>query len=97
MVALFEAAHTGADCLDDAGALMPTDDRHAGGQITLHDVIVGVAQPRRSQLDPDLAFAGIVQLGLLDAPRSVDLPENCRLRLHGQPPFASTIRGTSRR
>ena len=58
-----------ADRLDDAGALVPADDRQAHRRVALLDVVVGVAQARREELDPDLAVLRVVQLKLGDLPR----------------------------
>ena len=41
-----EAGHSVPDLLDDAGALMPADDRvDRIGDVALRDVVIGVAEP----------------------------------------------------
>ena len=54
LVAGGEPGDARADLLDDAGALVPADDRQRGGQVTGDDVLVGVAQPAAAELDEDL-------------------------------------------
>ena len=55
-------------------------------QVTGDEVLVGVAQPRRGELDEHLTSAGRIELDLLDAPRSVDFPQDRGLGLHGVTP-----------
>jgi hypothetical protein len=40
--------------LDDTGTFVATHDRQAYERVPLSDVMVGVAQPGRMELDPDL-------------------------------------------
>ena len=47
----------------------PADDRDAHRRVALLDVVVGVAQPGRVELDPDLVGLRLVELELGDLPR----------------------------
>ena len=51
-----------ADRVHHAGALVPADDGHPHRRVALLDVVVGVAQPGRVELDPDLVGLRLVQL-----------------------------------
>ena len=55
--------------VDDARALVPADHRHAHRRVALLDVVVGVAQAGREELDPDLVRLRVVQFKLGDLPR----------------------------
>ena len=49
MVARGQAAHPGTDLLDDAGALVASDDGKGDRHVTGEEVLVGVAHARRRQ------------------------------------------------
>ena len=82
MVADFEPRHAGADLGDNASAFVTTDDRQFERQVAGDEVLIGVTQARRSELDHDLALLRIVEFDVFHAPRCVDFPENCGLCLH---------------
>src|SRR3954453_15682035 len=73
----------GPDLGDDARSLVPTQHgeathRNAAG----HQMVVGMAHPRRLHLDLDLVLDGVADLDLLDRPRLVELPEESAFCLH---------------
>jgi len=53
-------------------------DRHVAGD----QVLVGVTQARRGQLDEDLTFLGRVELDRFDAPLAVALPQDGGFGFH---------------
>src|SRR6185369_9471685 len=53
-VARFDPHDVRANGLDDTGTLVATHDGQAYERVPLGDVMVGVAQPGRMELDPDL-------------------------------------------
>ena len=78
-----EVLDTGADLGDDAGALVPAEHRETHHRDAAgHQVVVGVAHPRRFHLDLDLVLDGIADLDLLDRPRLVELPDESAFCLH---------------
>jgi hypothetical protein len=58
VVAGLEPGHAGADRLDDACTLVPTDDGQLEGEVAGDQVLVGVAHARRRELDEDLTLLG---------------------------------------
>ena len=88
VVTRLQPADVLADLLDDAGTLVTADDRQLERQVAGHEVLVGVTQPRRGQLDEDLPGLRRIELDLLDAPRRVGLPQDGGLGLHGWYPFS---------
>src|SRR5581483_2725537 len=86
VVARLHPAHAGADLLDDAGALVPPDDREAGDDVAVAEVLVGVAEPGSDVADEDLAVLRRVEVEFDDLPVLSELPENGGLRLHPLPP-----------
>ena len=81
MVAHLHPGDAGADGLDDAGALVPPDQRQAGGAAGA-DVLVGMAQARRLHLDQHLVRLGLVEVQFGDLPGLTALAEDRRQRLH---------------
>jgi hypothetical protein len=77
-----DAGDAGADVLDDA--LVPEHHRQASGDLALHDVQVGVAQPGVRVPDQHLARARAVELDLLDLERAADLVQHGGGGPHGQ-------------
>jgi len=63
-----DPGHAPPDRVDDAGALVAADDREAHPRVALLDVVVGVAQPGRVELDPDLVGLRLVELEVGDLP-----------------------------
>ena len=59
---------------DDAGALVAPDDRKRPLRVAGADVLVGMAQAGRRQLDHDLTGPRRVELDLLDHPVGIALP-----------------------
>src|SRR6202035_2064806 len=80
-----QAAHTGTDFFDPAGALMAADDGKGDGHVAGEQVLVGVAHARGGKLDENLALLGRVELNGLDAPR-LAVPQNGCFGLHGPSP-----------
>ncbi|GAB2802651.1 hypothetical protein GCM10027073_38670 [Streptomyces chlorus] len=74
MVAHGQVLDAGADLLDHARTLVPTDGGERGVSVAGPDMIVGVTHA--GGLDPyeDLVLLGRVELDLLDAPRPAGLP-----------------------
>jgi len=58
-----------ADRFHDARALVPADHRQAHRRVALLDVVVGVAQAGRVELDSDLVRPRVIQFKLGDLPR----------------------------
>ena len=58
VVARLDPAHARPDLLDDAGALMAADEREAGNDVAVAEVLVGVAQPGRDIADEHLTLLG---------------------------------------
>src|SRR6185437_6809752 len=71
LVARLDAAHVRADGLDDAGALVPAHDRQPDGGVAGDDVVVGVAEPGRHQLDPYFVRLRLIELQVDDLPACV--------------------------
>src|SRR3984885_6090815 len=63
-----DPGHALPDGVDDSGALVPADNGHAHRRVALLDVVVGVAEPGRVELDPDLIRLRLVQLKLGNFP-----------------------------
>ena len=93
MVAGLHGGDAGTDLDDLAGTLVTADDRelleaHQGGDLGIEDhvagdeVLVGVTETGRRELDLDLTGLRIVQLDVFDAPVLALLPENRCLCLH---------------
>src|SRR5487761_1880565 len=57
-----------ANRVDDASALVPADHGHAHRRVALLDVVVGMAQASRVELDPDLVRLRLVQFEFRDLP-----------------------------
>jgi hypothetical protein len=65
-----------ADLGDDPGALVTTQHRIArNGEVTGHQMVVGMAQAGRLQLNGHLTATGIADLDLVDRPRLVQFPD----------------------
>ena len=69
VVALLEVVDAGADLLDDARRLVAERHRHRPRPVALDHRQVRVAQPRRRDLDQDLARSRRVELDRLDLQR----------------------------
>src|SRR5215470_3931924 len=71
----------------DARALVPADNRHPHRRVALLDVVVGVAQAGRVELDPDLVRLRVIELKLGDLPRLAGFPADrgSRCHAHGYP------------
>jgi hypothetical protein len=82
VVALFDPGDLGPDLDHDAGAFVARDDRSGEGDVAGDEVVVGVAEPGRGELDQDLALLRGVELDLLDLVRLVDSVEDGGLDLH---------------
>ena len=82
VVALLDAAHAGPALLDHPGALMAADDREAGDDVTVAQVLVGVAEPGRHPSDQHLVGLGLVELELGDLPVGPGFPQHRCLGLH---------------
>jgi hypothetical protein len=63
-----------ADLLDDAGALVAADDRQPDGGVAGSDVVIGVAQAGRHDLDTDLVRLRLVELQVDDFPADMRGP-----------------------
>ena len=75
MIAHGQVLDAGTDLGDDAGALVTTQYGKArDGKVAGQQMVVGVAQTGRLQLNRHLATAGIADLDLVDRPRLVQLP-----------------------
>ena len=82
---------------DDAGALVPADHRKLPVGVAGAEVLVGVAQSRRRQLDHDLTRPRRVELDLLDDPVGIALPQHRRTRPHlPEPPVLSASNEATR-
>ncbi len=81
--------------VDDARALVPADHRQPHRRVALLDVVVGVAQAGREELDPDLVRLRVVQFKLGDLPRLAGHAADCGSGsdAHGHP-FLTTLRTT---
>ena len=76
MIAHRETADAGPDCLDHAGAFVPTAKRQvANGDVTGREVIVRVAQAGGAHPDQYLMLARFVQLDVADFPLAWNLPK----------------------
>jgi hypothetical protein len=74
---------SGADSLDDAGALVAQDARRVAGRIRARRrVEVGVADTARVEPDERLALLRLGELDLLDDERLSELLEDGRSNLH---------------
>lgn len=94
MIADGEILDALADLGDDAGALVTAEHRIArDGEIAGHQMVIGVAQTGRLQLDGHLAVAGIADLDLVDRPGLVQLPDQGAFSLH--PATASVFTRTA--
>ena len=83
VVARGDVLDSGSDFGDDACALMATQHREAAHRDAAgHQVVVGVAHPRRFHLDLHLVLDGVADLDLLDRPRLVELPDESTFCLH---------------
>ncbi len=82
VVALLDAADARAALLDDAGALVAADDREAGDDVAVAQVLVGVAEARRHPADQHLVGLGLVELELGDLPVGAGVPQHRCLGLH---------------
>ena len=69
VVAVLEVVDAGAELLDDAGRLVAERHRHRPRPVAVDHRQVRVAQPRRRDLDQDLARSGRVELDRLDRQR----------------------------
>src|SRR5690348_6721075 len=81
-VALGDVRDIGPDARHDAGPLVAADDRERHRDVAGDQVLVGVAQPARGELDQDLALLRGVELDFLDLPLLVQTPEHRGLGLH---------------
>jgi hypothetical protein len=81
-VALGDMGDPGAHADHDAGALVAADDRERHRDVAGDQVLVGVAQPARGELDQYLALLRRVELSVLDLPFLVQTPEHRGLGLH---------------
>ena len=82
VVAGFEIANPRADLLDDASALVAADDRHRHREVARARMVIGVAEPGCLEGDQDLTLLRPVEIDFLDAPISIDFPQNRRVHLH---------------
>jgi len=65
-----------AELGDDPGAFMATENGKAwDGKVAGQQMVVGVAQTGRLQLNGHLAAAGLADLDLIDRPRVVQFPD----------------------
>ena len=71
-----------ADCLDDARSLMPKHRRHRRRRLTVHRVLIGVADAAPGQADQCLARAGVGELQLLHLKRLVERGQHGSADLH---------------
>ena len=94
MVADLDPGNGVAHRVDDARALVPADHRQPHRRVALLDVVVGVAQARREELDPDLVGLRVVQFKLGDLPRLAGhaADRGSRSDAHGGHPFLTTCR-----
>ena len=76
-----------ADLLDDPRALVAEHHRQPRREVTVHDVQVGVAQPRMGVADQHLPRLGAVEVELLDLDRLARLDDDRGLGLHRRPPL----------
>jgi hypothetical protein len=64
-----DPGHARPDRVDDADALVTPHEGKAHRCVALLEVVVGVAQPGRVELDPDLVGLRLVELEVGDLPR----------------------------
>ena len=82
MIADLHAGDVRPDRLDDAGALVPEDDRRRVRHDALDVVKIAVADAARDVADPDLVGARLLQVEHLDLDALTGLVVNRRLDLH---------------
>ena len=76
MIAGHDRRHASSHLFDHAGALVPQDAGQADGEVAVHEVVVGVADPGRADPDQHLSVVGTVQVHLLHPQRLLDLVED---------------------
>jgi aminoglycoside phosphotransferase (APT) family kinase protein len=91
VVANFEAGHPRAECDDFARSFVPTDQRQRNWHRAIVGVFVGVAHASCQGLDQDLAFLGIRDLDLFNAPVGTNLAKHRSSALHDDP-FSQCVR-----
>ncbi len=88
VIARTQGGDTWADFDDFPGGFVPQDQRQTAWSITIDDGQVRMAESRHPDLDQHFAFAGRIELDLLDLDRKT-------LRVRGGPPHVSQYCGTN--
>src|SRR5581483_1554136 len=95
VVARLHPADARPDLFDDAGALVTADQREAGDDVAMAQVLVGVTQPGGHIADEHFTLLRAVEIQLDDLPVLSELPENGSLRLHELHPLVAAMRARS--
>src|SRR3954451_1824975 len=82
VIALLHARDTRPDLLDDPGALVTTDQREAGHDVAVAEVLVGVAEPGGDVADQDLVVLRLIEVELDHLPVGPDFGEHGTHGLH---------------
>ncbi len=87
----------GTDLDDHAGALMTADHRQLHRHVAGDQMVIGVTESARGQLDQYFVLLGSVEFYLLDFPFLVQPPpQHCGLGLHSRSPCVSALFRVSR-